>query len=239
MRTLGAMRPRSTLAKAKTHSRPAAASQVGAKSTVIGHANHEIRIIGGLWKRSKLKVLDKPGLREATVSQRIKRQMIRDVVGKGDSVEAVARENGAVIDALGPDGVAVFPADEPHTPLWRERAGARRVLTFALAHAEADVSADAVWSADHWAVALRTPAGSASFALRVAGLHNVKNALAAAACALAAGAPLDAAASGAQICPHHHQRAGCHERSAAGCPGGGTSGFGDAAIAGPGRYPIC
>lgn len=63
MRTLGFMRPRSTMAKAKTHSRPAVASPVGAKPTAIGHANHEIRIIGGLWKRSKLKVLDKPGLR--------------------------------------------------------------------------------------------------------------------------------------------------------------------------------
>ena len=30
------------------------------------------------------------------------------------SVEAVARENGAVIDALGADGVAVFPADDAH-----------------------------------------------------------------------------------------------------------------------------
>ncbi len=116
------------------------------------------------------------------------------------SVEAVARENGAVIASLGADGVAVFPADEPHTPLWRELAGARRVLTFALsracAPAAADVSADAVWSADHWAVALHTPAGSAAFALRVAGQHNVKNALAAAACALAAGAPLDAVVRG-------------------------------------------
>ena len=112
------------------------------------------------------------------------------------SVEAVARENGAVITSLGAAGVAVFPADESHTPLWRELAGARRVLTFALGHADADVSADATWSADHWAVALHTPAGSASFALRVAGLHNVKNALAAAACALAAGAPLDAVVRG-------------------------------------------
>ena len=112
------------------------------------------------------------------------------------NVEAVARENGAVIESLRPDGVAVFPADEPHTPLWRELAGARRVLTFALGHAGADVSADAAWSADHWAVALRTPAGSASFALRVAGAHNVKNALASTACALAAGAPLDAVVRG-------------------------------------------
>ena len=41
------------------------------------------------------------------------------------SVEAVARENGAVIAALGPAGVAVFPADEAHAPIWRELAGNR------------------------------------------------------------------------------------------------------------------
>ncbi len=113
------------------------------------------------------------------------------------SVEAVARENGSVIGSLGADGVAVFPADEAHTPLWRELSGARRTLTFALgAEGAADVSAAAVWradasSGDHWAVALRTPAGSATLTLHVAGLHNVKNALAATACALAAGCPLD------------------------------------------------
>ena len=30
---------------------------------VVGAASHEIRIIGGNWKRSKIKVLDRPGLR--------------------------------------------------------------------------------------------------------------------------------------------------------------------------------
>ncbi len=113
------------------------------------------------------------------------------------SVEAVARENGAVIASLGADGVAVFPADDAHTPLWRELAGARRVLTFALGSpAAADVTAEADWHADHWAVSLHTPLGHCHFVLRVAGLHNVKNAAAAAACAIAAGAPLTAVASG-------------------------------------------
>ena len=48
------------------------------------------------------------------------------------TVEAVARENGAVISALADDGVAVFPADDAHTPIWRALAGARRTITFAL-----------------------------------------------------------------------------------------------------------
>ena len=113
------------------------------------------------------------------------------------TVEAAARENGAVIDALDAQGVAVFPADDACTPLWRELAGARRVLSFAL-RAPAEVYADHAWRQDHWAVRLHSPAGGADFALRVAGEHNVKNALAAAAAALAVGVPLAAIAQGLQ-----------------------------------------
>ncbi|MEK8048256.1 UDP-N-acetylmuramoyl-tripeptide--D-alanyl-D-alanine ligase [Ideonella margarita] len=113
------------------------------------------------------------------------------------TVEAVARENGAVLTALPADGVAVFPADDTYTALWRELAAGRRVITFALGNdAGADVTADADWVADHWQVQLRTPAGAATLALRIAGLHNVKNALAAAASALGAGISLDAVVAG-------------------------------------------
>src|SRR5436190_10159997 len=116
------------------------------------------------------------------------------------SVEAVARENGAVIEALGPTGTAVFPADDPHAPLWQAMAAARPVLTFALESAKADISGRAHWHSNgrgaHWALELHTPAGDAPVVLSLAGLHNVKNALAAAACALAAGAPLAAIVRG-------------------------------------------
>ncbi len=111
------------------------------------------------------------------------------------SIEAVARENGAAIEALGADGTAVFPADDEHAPTWRSLAGARRVLTFGESEA-ADVTAEAAWSKDHWAIALRSPAGSTRFALHIAGRHNVRNALAAAASAIAAGCPLEAVARG-------------------------------------------
>jgi UDP-N-acetylmuramoyl-tripeptide--D-alanyl-D-alanine ligase len=115
------------------------------------------------------------------------------------SIEAVARENGAAIAALGPAGTAIYPADDAHAPLWHELAGTRPQLTFAL-QGSADVTADALWvsdeSGDHWALVLHTPAGATSLSLRLAGLHNVRNALAAAACALAAGAPLAAIKQG-------------------------------------------
>jgi UDP-N-acetylmuramoyl-tripeptide--D-alanyl-D-alanine ligase len=111
------------------------------------------------------------------------------------SVEAVARENGAVIEALGPAGVAVYPADDEFAPLWHGLAGSRPSVTFAL-QGGADVTADAEWVDDHWSLMLHTPAGFQAVQLRIAGLHNVKNALAVTACALAAGAPLDAVVRG-------------------------------------------
>ena len=113
------------------------------------------------------------------------------------TVEAVARENGQVIQALGADGVAVFPSDDSYTPLWRELAGARRVLNFSDTDANADVAArQAEWRDGAWTLAFNSPAGEATVRLRIAGRHNVRNALAATACALAAGVPLDAVVRG-------------------------------------------
>ncbi len=111
------------------------------------------------------------------------------------TVEAVARENGAVLEALSPSGCAVFPAEDACAPIWFEMAGARPHLTFAL-RGEADVTGAAQWQGSHWALELHTPAGTVPVALAMAGEHNVRNALAAAACALAAGAPLSAIRQG-------------------------------------------
>ncbi|MET2988158.1 UDP-N-acetylmuramoyl-tripeptide--D-alanyl-D-alanine ligase, partial [Herbaspirillum seropedicae] len=116
------------------------------------------------------------------------------------TVEAVARENGAVIRHLPADGVAVFPADDDFTPLWREEAGARRVLSFGLS-AQADVSASyqatAFGSTLQVAVkGLAVPPAQFKVELAAVGEHNVRNALAAAACALGAGIAIEAVVRG-------------------------------------------
>lgn len=111
------------------------------------------------------------------------------------TVEAVARENGSVFQSLDAAGTAVFPADDDYTPLWRELVGARKVLTFSLS-GSADVTGRAQWEGGSWKVAAATPAGNTDFSLHIAGRHNVKNALAATACALAAGVPLAAISAG-------------------------------------------
>ena len=111
------------------------------------------------------------------------------------TVGAVARENGAVLEALAGSGCAVFPAEDACAPIWFGMTGNRPHLTFAL-HGEADVTGDAQWQGTHWALELHTPAGTVPVALQMAGEHNVRNALAAAASALAAGAPLTAIQQG-------------------------------------------
>lgn len=111
------------------------------------------------------------------------------------TVQAVAEENGSVLTYLPIDGVAVFPADEEFTPLWRKLAAGRQVLTFG--DAGADVTAAAAqWADSAWQVQVHTPQGQFDCALHIAGRHNVRNALAATACALAAGVPLAAIAQG-------------------------------------------
>lgn len=113
------------------------------------------------------------------------------------TVEAVARENAAVFQALPPGGTAVFPAGDTYSGLWRELAGGRRVVTFHENPAVGgDVSATHVWQGDAWALQVQTPAGGFQTRVAVAGLHNVRNALAATACAWAAGVGLDAIARG-------------------------------------------
>lgn len=111
------------------------------------------------------------------------------------TVQAVAEENASVFAHLSAEGVAVFPADDTFTPLWRALAGARQTLTFGDVGADI-AAASATWAHSAWQVRVQTPQGAFDCALQIAGRHNVRNALAATACALAAGVPLTAIAQG-------------------------------------------
>ena len=101
------------------------------------------------------------------------------------TVEAVARENGSVLQSLSNDGVAVFPGDDVYTDLWRALA-ACEVITFGLSDA-CDVRA--TYTSNGFGSDLQVTARGAQFGIKLAaaGEHNVRNALAAVACALGAG----------------------------------------------------
>lgn len=114
------------------------------------------------------------------------------------SVEATAHENGETIAALSNEGVAVFPADDTCTPIWRQLAGTRRVIDFALDSATASAVVTATFKADDAGVSISmvTPAGVIDTRLAAAGVHNVRNALAAAACSIAVDVGAEAIAAG-------------------------------------------
>lgn len=114
------------------------------------------------------------------------------------SIAGVAKAKGEIYSGLAESGTAIINADDPYADLWLELAGPRRVLSFGL-QAEADIRAgDLLASAQPWGTRfnLRTPAGSVDLTLPLPGKHNVMNALAAAACAVAVGCPVAAIARG-------------------------------------------
>lgn len=111
------------------------------------------------------------------------------------TIEAIAQAKGEIFEGLAEDGVAVINADDAFAPLWNMLSAPHKVLTFGLEHA-ADVSASYQLHADSSTVRMDSPLGAAEFSLPVAGVHNVRNALAAATAALAMGVPLRAITAG-------------------------------------------
>lgn len=115
--------------------------------------------------------------------------------GHFGSTEDVARAKAEIFEGLIDGGVAVVNADDANLPLFRAAAGSHRQLSFGLGLA--DVSArDLALSALDSRFTLVSPAGQLAVSLPAPGEHNVRNALAAAAVALALEVPLAAIARG-------------------------------------------
>lgn len=111
------------------------------------------------------------------------------------SVEAIARAKGEIFEGLGPEGTAVINADDRHAPILRELAAARNRIEFGL-ESEAPVTAAYRLRFLESEIVLKTPLGEAAAVLRAPGLHNVRNALAASAAAIALKVPAATIAAG-------------------------------------------
>jgi len=103
------------------------------------------------------------------------------------SVQDVALAKGEIFAGLAADGVAVFNADDAQADIWRELSRERRQLSFGL-----DRVADVKGRFDEHGLGgtlhLASAWGDIDLALSVPGRHNARNACAAAAATLAAGA---------------------------------------------------
>lgn len=112
------------------------------------------------------------------------------------SLLGVADTKAAIYDALPADGVAVINADDAFAPYFAERAHGRRLIRFGI-ESSADVMAREIHAQDGgMRFVLSAPEGSGAVVLPLPGRHNVRNALAAAALALGAGAPFEAVLAG-------------------------------------------
>jgi UDP-N-acetylmuramoyl-tripeptide--D-alanyl-D-alanine ligase len=98
------------------------------------------------------------------------------------TVDAVAHEHADAIASLPVDGVAVFPAGTPFSSDWRKKANGRHVIDFAL-NETAAVSGALL---EDGTLEIKTSDGVINVQLSVLGEHNLSNALAATAVALAA-----------------------------------------------------
>ena len=117
------------------------------------------------------------------------------------SVEGVAETKGALYQALPVDGVAIINADDAFASFFAGLAGSRRQLRFGLDH-KADIGADIIdQRVDGSHFVLSTPVGDADVHLPLAGRHNIANAMAAAAIALALDVPLDTIVDGLEQVP--------------------------------------
>lgn len=116
------------------------------------------------------------------------------------SVQGVANGKGELFQSLPVEGVAIINADDKYAAQWRDMRAADRVLTFGfeqpadfMAHKVREVSGEAGFRIDFDLV---TPDGTLAATIPLAGLHNLSNALGAAAAACAAGADITRIVSG-------------------------------------------
>ncbi|AIZ33956.1 UDP-N-acetylmuramoyl-tripeptide--D-alanyl-D-alanine ligase [Pseudomonas parafulva] len=119
-------------------------------------------------------------------------------VGEFGGPEKIVEAKGEILEGLGEGGTAVLNLDDKAFPIWHARAGQHKVLSFALSDPRADFHASDIGRDARGcpSFTLHSPAGSAAVQLNLLGVHNVSNALAAAAAAHAVGVSLPGIAAG-------------------------------------------
>lgn len=106
------------------------------------------------------------------------------------SIAGVAQAKGEIFAGLDAQGIAIINADDVHANLWRALAGTHRVIDFGL---DASATVQGSWAAQNYGsvVQAETPQGMLQLQLQVPGMHNARNALAAASAALALNVSLE------------------------------------------------
>ena len=107
-------------------------------------------------------------------------------IGEVGSRENIAKAKGEIYAGLADDGMAIINADDDFADYWKSLNAHKAIITFGLKKA-ADVSASYQIKGNATEIKLNTPTGQIEFMLSVLGIHNIYNALAASAVAVALG----------------------------------------------------
>ena len=117
-------------------------------------------------------------------------------IGEVGSRENIAKAKGEIFAGLGNDGIAVINADDAFADYWKslnlnkqdnnKQENHRKIIMFGL-DTKADVTATYQEIDGASQIQLTTPNGNIDFKLALLGKHNISNALAASACAVALG----------------------------------------------------
>ncbi|QPN46400.1 UDP-N-acetylmuramoyl-tripeptide--D-alanyl-D-alanine ligase [Priestia aryabhattai] len=119
-------------------------------------------------------------------------------VGEFGGPEKIVEAKGEILEGLGEGGTAILNLDDKAFAIWKARAGAHKVISFARSDARADFHATDIGRDARGCPSFTLHRAGASVAvqLNVLGEHNVSNALAAAAAAHAVGLSLSGIAAG-------------------------------------------
>ncbi|MCT4705221.1 UDP-N-acetylmuramoyl-tripeptide--D-alanyl-D-alanine ligase [Enterobacteriaceae bacterium H16N7] len=113
------------------------------------------------------------------------------------SLAGVAKAKGEIYAGLPANGIAILNADNNDWLNWQEVIGERKVWRFSPNAADSDFTATNLHITTHGTeFTLQTPTGEVDVMMPLPGRHNIANALAAAALAMAVGAPLEAIKTG-------------------------------------------
>ena len=126
-------------------------------------------------------------------------------IGELGSRENIAKAKGEIFKGLSANGIAVINADDAFCAYWQSLNVSKKIITFSLNKA-ADVTASYKEKDGLSEVHLTTPTGSVTFKLNVLGKHNISNALAASAAAVALGISNQDIANGLQNMQAVHSR---------------------------------
>ena len=179
-------------------------NDLGVPLTIFGLASAQCAAVIEMGANRPLDIAELVAIAEPTVAV-VTMAAAAHLEGFG-TLRGVAEAKGKIYSRLGAQGVAVINADDEFAAYWRETAAHSKRVTFGIDQAAdfsaANITLGAIGAGVEFE--LRCPHGALPIRLRLDGVHNVYNALAAAAVSTAAGAELRDIQRGlANVAPVH------------------------------------